>query len=176
MGIRTGFSSVVLVACTVSMGCTHAMQIRTDPDAEVSVDGKVVGTGTVTYQQPYGFPGATSITVRKDGRERTVSVPRDQLAWEGAAVATGASAGTCCALMAATGLVNLAVGGALTAIVAPMQCAACLGGLSGTGVGIASSFKSADSVTVLLDEHSASANPAQVTAGPPVPSEAGIVY
>jgi hypothetical protein len=103
---------VVFVALAVSAGCTHAVSITsTPPGADIYIDNKKVGTTPMTYTEETAGSGQVMVTAKANGKEKKVTVPRNNLAMMPLLAGAGAGAGGCLVFGAASG-----VCGALTGV------------------------------------------------------------
>lgn len=80
-----------LLITLLSVGCAHAVRITSAPGAAIYVDGQHVGTPPATSMETTGGASSVSVTAKKDGREASVVVAKDNVDW--GAVAGGAFGG-----------------------------------------------------------------------------------
>ena len=93
----------LVLGCVLSVGCAHAVHIESTPGAEIFVDGQRVGTAPATYTEKTSGAGMVRVTAKKDGRENTVMVPRNEVDWGAVGAGTAAGVGACCAISAVAG-------------------------------------------------------------------------
>lgn len=116
--MRVGFLAG-LVALSVMVGCTHTVNIKSQPDgADISVNGSSVGKSPVSYTESAAGPGDVEIKATLNGKEVVKKVPRDEVNWP---LLILPGVGTCLTLnMMGFGL-NLVTG----VFGIPLQCLGC---------------------------------------------------
>lgn len=81
----------VAFASLFGSGCAHMVHIESAPGAEIYVNDQKVGVSPTNYQETTGNSDPVKVTVKKNGKERTVMVPRTDV--DMGAVGAGAAAG-----------------------------------------------------------------------------------
>ena len=137
-----------LAVCFSGFGCAHMVHIESAPGAEIYVNDQHVGTAPATYQETTGTSDAVRVTAKLHGKEKTITVPRDNIDMGPIGAGAGVGAGACMA----------GLGVSVVAALVFLPCAFVTAPLSwvalgvGPGAGWWYSHKMPDSVKVDFDD------------------------
>jgi PEGA domain len=121
----------IAVACVAS-GCAHTVNMTSEPaGAEVYLNGQKLGTTPFAYEEKSAGSGKVELVAKQGGKEKKVSVDRNQLAMNPILAGAGAGAGACLAINAVGCLGWFVIG----FFAAPVNLVGCLALPAGAGVG-----------------------------------------